>query len=314
MKNYDLDYIANDFILFLVLFVYLIGTLYLSGGNIFESDASYSAYRDNLKGASGLNEYLILLSCIFVVFKKNNVTRCLISLAISLYIFKSVIYGFRVQALMQFILLYFIIVNKDIKSRYLFIVLIFGFLLMLVYGFTKEGMQVENIGLELLVDTRYGYAQSHQQGVLSSSTAILNYQGNTPNIFINIPSVLTATVVPRGLVGDIVPWAYPSSFVQNYQYTPGGGLFTTQVYFLLGFPGLFIISFFMLFIFSVFLNFERCKPDPISALLFTVAVVFFPRWVSYDFFNYYARSAFILVCLYLLIRFFLKVSGKFNGR
>jgi hypothetical protein len=308
--NYSVDFVHDKTIQYLLIFIYLVGTLYLSGENIFEASKSYSTYQENIKGASGLNEYLILLSCFFVLFKRTRVINIIISLILFVYILKSSLYGFRVQALMQFIVLYFITVNKDVKSKYLFIVLISGFFLMLLFGFAKEGMEFDHIGLELLIDTRNGYAQSHQQGVLSSSSAILNYQYHVPNILINLPSVFSVSIIPRGLVGDLFPWAYPSSFVQNFQYTPGGGLFTTQIYFLLGFPGLIIISFLMTLLFGKFLEFDKEKPTPIIILLFVVAVVFFPRWVSYDYFNYYVRSSVTLIALYLLMQLFLKAGGK----
>ncbi|TDM56051.1 hypothetical protein [Aliivibrio fischeri] len=312
--NYNFNFVQDKYIQYGLIFIYAVGTFSLSGGNIFESSRSYSAYQENIKGATGLNEYLILLSCIFVLFNKTKITRFVISLLLSFYIFKSVIYGFRVQALMQFVVLYFIVLNRDVKSKYLFVLLISGFFLMLLYGFAKEGMQFEQFGLDLLVDTRYGYAQSHQQGVLSASTVMLNYQEYVPNFFINIPSVLSVSTIPRGLIGDIFPWAYPSSFVQNFEYTPGGGLFTTQIYFLLGFPGLIIISFIMTLIIGKFIAFDKEKPSPIVAIFSIVALVFFPRWISYDFFNYYVRSSIVLVILYLLILLLLSVASKKNDR
>ncbi|WP_394135673.1 hypothetical protein [Aliivibrio fischeri] len=314
IKSYDLEYINSNILFFFILGVYLLGTMYLSGGNIFESDSSYGAYRDNLKNASGLNEYLIILSCLFIIIKKTKAMRFFVCFAVSIYIFKSVIYGLRVQALMQFIVFYFMFINKDIKSKYLFLALSSGFLLMLIYGFAKEGMIIEKIGFELLVDTRYGYAQSHQQGVLSSSTAMLNYKDLFPNVFLNIPSVMSASVIPRGIIGDILPWAYPSSFVQMFQYTPGGGLFTTQIYLLLGFPGLIIILLFMVSFLNSFLNLGNRKPNCIITLLFIVTVVFFPRWISYDFFNYFARSSFVLIMLYVFIYIFLKLNRSLRER
>lgn len=314
LSNYTLDFIHDNTVKFSIIFVYFVGTMYLSGGNIFESSQSYSAYQDNIKGASGLNEYLILLSCFFVLYKQTRITKVLIFIALSFYVFKSATFGFRVQVLMQCIVLFFIMVNKDIKSKYLFVSLISGFFLMLVYGFAKEGMDIDKIGFELLVDTRYGYAQSHQQGVLSSSSAILNYKDYVPNIFINLPSILSASVIPRRLVGDLFPWAYPSSFVQNFQYTPGGGLFTTQIYFLLGFPGLIVISFLMTLLFSKVIVFRNERPKAVITILFVVAVVFFPRWVSYDFFNYYVRNSVTLILLYLLLKIFINIAGKRYGK
>ncbi|WIG69270.1 oligosaccharide repeat unit polymerase [Photobacterium damselae] len=302
--NYDFEAIKSDLILYILIFIYAVGVLLLSGGNIFNSTESYDLYQDNLNAGSGLYEYLIMLSCLIVLFKKNKKQKIIFIFFLSLYVIKTVLFGFRVQAIMQFIVLYIVVINRDLKPYMLFIALGGGFLLILSYGFMKEGMNFDNINLSLLIDTRYGYAQSHQQGVLSSSTAILNYTNEINYKLFNIPSVFMASILPRGLVGDIIPWAYPAAFVKQFQYTPGGGLFIVQIYFLFGFTGLFISSILITFLINKICN-QRYK-NRLIVCFSLILVVFFPRWISYDFFNYFMRSSIMVFCTVLVIDLIIK--------
>ena len=290
---------------YLLLTVFFIGTLSLKGENIFQSAKSYSAYQQNLAGASGLNEYLIMLAMVLLLFSRGKIETLIFGCCLLIYIYKSTVFGLRVQSLMVMIVFMMLFLKRDLKPLLTLLVSVSGFLLMLVFGFLKEGADIQAIGLGMFVDDRYGYAQSHQQGVLSSSTLIFNYQDNLADFqYLGVPGALLASTVQRRYVGDLIPWVYPSSYIQNFEYSPGGGIFTTQIVFLLGWPGLIVVCSLLVYLINSFVV-VRYSYKPYQVVGFMVFVVFFPRWVSYDFFSFFCRTFIWILLFVFALKYFI---------
>lgn len=297
--------------LFLVL-VLSIGVFLLEGSNIFTSQSSYQAYEDNLSAASGLNEYLLILSIFLLFFRKSTPERLLFVLVILFYVYKSISFGFRVQSIMAVFIIGIAIVKKDPSKYLIWFSAFLGFFAILLFGFLKEGADVSKLGVKLLVDDRYGYAQSHQHGVLSSSsTVLLRYSDrNITEKIIDIPSAVLSSTLPRRLIGDFIPRVYPSAYVQQFEYTPGGVLFIVHVYTLLGVPGYIALLVIFVFLFSGFnkCNYITNSKDKFFVVPVVTLFVFFVRWISYDFFNYGLRTLFILLLLFSIYFFLKKVT------
>ncbi|WP_339067889.1 hypothetical protein [Teredinibacter turnerae] len=307
MKFRELEEFYSPLACWMLLFLGFVGLFFLKGENIFSSVASYSAYQKNLANASGLNEYLIMLAILLLFFKKNFLLRVTFVFFIGLYIVKSIGFGFRVQSLMMLLVLFVAIARGDLKPLYTVSLASLGFVLMLLVGFLKEGESIENFGLHMLIDDRNGYAQSHQHGVLSASSVILKHYDKelVVRTAFGVGGAVVASIIPRRFVNDAAPWAYPSTFAQSFQYTPGGGFFVVQIVFLLGpFLGC-LFLFGILWVLNCVARDDFVRLSVYGRAFGVVLFIFFPRWISYDFFNYAMRTGFLLlvtISLYLFLR------------
>lgn len=303
---------TNSYVIFLLLAVLLMSILFLKGSNIFESGVvnSYKAYQENLSRMSGYNEYIIIFSLFVHFFKKTKLQKTIFILLLAFLAVKLISFGFRVQSVMVLILIMINLFQKGLDSKFSIMFVLFGFLIVLLFGFVKEGQSMEEFSLSLLVDDRYGYIQSHQHGVLSSSSVILEVYGTRTYIvekLLDLGGSILAGLIPRAIIGDSFPNAYPSAFVQTTQYTPGGGFFLVQVYSLVGWVGVLLTLSYMRYMLNAFLNRKRQEhiKEILNLVFVTVFIVFFPRWMSYDFFNFMMRTyvtLLLLICAFYLIK------------
>lgn len=300
-----LEILTGNYIYYIYIILSFLITVYIKGESIISSDKSYSTYQENLNSGNGLTEYVLMIFIACLFFKKNTKMKFFFYAIISFYILKMVLLGFRVQAIIAIIIMSYLFFNERIKIKYNLLLCLLGLFSTLIYGFIKEGITIseQTISLELLLDTRYGYVQSHQQGVLSSSTVILSYENTDIPYILRWPAMFIVSILPRYFVGDLLPSMYPSTYVSRFEYIPGGGLFTSQIQFALGYIGLIFFSFIISYLFRKDLKQEKAS---IFTIIITTLLCFFPRWVSYDFFNYGIRSCVIV----LLLVYFGKVLSK----
>ena len=306
----ELEFIKDKWLLVACFMFFAVGLYMFKGESIFSASKSYSTYQANIKNSSGLNEYLLIFSVFILFIKKSFLMRCFFVGLLGVFVTKAVFYGFRVQAIMGLLVIFITVFKQDPPRFFSILIMISGFFVMLIFGFMKEGADIDNFSLDLLVDVRYGYAQSHQHGVLSSSTVILSHSESLSleQKLATIPALILASTVPRRFLNDLVPWVYPSSYVQTFEYTPGGGLFIIQIYFLLGVGGIivFLVSFVSLLNYFSKLNVISKNKDKYILVLIVYMFVFMPRWISYDFFNYGLRGCFLiflLVSLHSLLKY-----------
>lgn len=311
--NYrSIEFMNSKKIYYILLIILSIGIFLLKGSNIFTSQGTYQAYEDNLSAASGLNEYLLILAIFILFFRKNTIERLIFVLLMLFYVYKSISFGFRVQSIMAIFIIGITIVKKDPSKYIIWFSAFLGFFAILLFGFLKEGADVSKLGVKLLVDDRYGYAQSHQHGVLSSSSTVLSRYSDRliSEKILDIPSAVLSSTLPRRFVGNDIPRVYPSAYVQQYEYTPGGVLFIVHVYSLLGFPGYIVLLVLFVLLFS---GFNKCdsvmnSKDKFFVVPVVTFFVFFVRWISYDFFNYGLRTLFILLLLFSIYMILKKLT------
>lgn len=309
----NIEFLNSRFVFYFFTLLMLIGTLSLKGSNIFSSSGSYTAYTTNLDSASGLNEYLLILAIFLLFFSKRKTERIIFVLVVGLYVFKSVTYGFRVQSIMALFIIGVAVAKKDPSKVVIWCCAFLGFFIILLFGFLKEGADVSNLGLKILVDDRYGYAQSHQHGVLSSSSTVLDIYSKSTVMqeLLDVPATLLSATLPRRFIGDDVPRVYPSAYVQTFEYTPGGVMFLVQIYVLTGWVG---FALFNLIFISICNSFNRSVhvndyKSRVNIVIVVTFFIFFVRWISYDFFNYGVRTLFILTILFSIYKVISKIKN-----
>lgn len=304
----NLEFFSSKSLFYIYIISALIITLSIQGNNIILSTKSYSTYQENLSNGNGLIEYVLMIFIACLFFKKNKKMKWIFFSLLSIYIIKMILLGFRVQAMVAIIIMSFLIINGKMKARYNLLLCFIGLFSTLLYGFIKEGVNISEqaLSLELLLDTRYGYVQSHQQGVLSSSTVISSYPNDSIPYIFRWPAAFIISILPRSIIVDWLPFMYPSAYVRDFQYIPGGGLFTVQIKFLLGYLGLILFSAIIALILKK--DFQK-QSASIYTIFTTTLLCFFPRWVSYDFFNYGVRSC-VIVLILVYIGVFLKKCGR----
>lgn len=297
----NFEFVSGRLVLWSLMCLSLIMLIAIKGQvSIFSGGDSYSTYQDNLRSGSGVIEYtlMVFLACLF--YKKNKTEKTILTVIVFIYIIKTILFGFRVQALVAIIILSVLLLKKYPSSKFNFGICFSGFLIMIVYGVIKEGVSIfdGDIGFNILLDTRYGYVQSHQHGVLSSSSIILAYDNDEISKVLYWPAALITAFLPRRVINDELGFMYPSAYVQFFDYTPGGGFFLVQILSLLGPIGVAVISIFLFYILNSFSSNVNLKGPLLIAAI--CLLCFFPRWVSYDFLNFGIRTIFIVLGLVYL--------------
>lgn len=309
--GHGLSLVRLDAVLYIYILAAFILTVSIKGDISLFSENSYRQYQENLRMGSGIIEYVLMIFIATIFFKKSSYMLFLCVACILFYIVKMLLLGFRVQAIVGVLILFFMIRNKHPKPIVNITLCFLSFFFMLSYGIIKEGVNVLEHGVtfNVLLDTRYGYIQSHQHGVLSSSSVILSHPlpSDIPSALV-MPSTVLASILPRFLLDSYIPFVYPSAYVQTFEYTPGGGIFSTQILHLLGGGGLLLLSLLLAIIFRLYLIAKSVNIFVVSGI---TLLCFFPRWVSYDFFNFGMRTILIVLFLVYIPRLFLFIRGRY---
>ncbi|ASG00938.1 hypothetical protein CEG15_12430 [Vibrio anguillarum] len=305
----NLEIYESKLILRVLMLLAFIATVSIKGSvALFIGDVGYSTYQENLRGGSGIIEYtlMIFISCLF--YKKNKKEYYLLVGLILFYCLKMTLLGFRVQSLISILVITFLVLKKNPSVKVNISICVLGFLFMVVYGIVKEGVNVfeDGFSFNILVDTRYGYIQSHQHGVLSSGSIILSHPNEELLNILYIPATFLASIFPRFLIGTQLEFMYPSIYVQNFEYTPGGGFFSVQMYSLLGIGGVIASLLFLMITFSKFCS-ANC--NKFILVMGITLLCFFPRWISYDFLNFGLRTV-LLTFVLVHMPYYFKLSSK----
>ena len=257
------------------------------------SEGGYQSYRDNIKQGSGIIEYLLLIFVVLSSFRRNFLMTSFFVFLVLIYAVKCALLGFRVQSVMAIILLIAIFL-PSMRPRVTIFLAVVGGGFALLLGVLKHGLQFEIASLII----NGNYLQTPHGGAAASSTVILGLLDL--NLWESATSLL-AFILPRGIIGDIVPWAYPGSYVQMSESTPGGVLVGVYGYYLAGFFGVVLISILLKFMIDgLCKNNARTPMEVVWGFCAVSFFIFFPRWFLYDFGNYGPRMILTFLVMLLL--------------
>lgn len=250
----------------------------------------YEAYRGNLASGSGIIEYFLFLIVIIASFEGSKTSNRIFALLIIFYVFKCALFGFRVQAIMGAMAAIFIF-TPHLDTKKILLLAVLGGIVGLFLGALKHSVDIDVNSLVLAGS----YIQTPHAGSMTSSTVALNHI--SPGL-LEVMSLPLSMSLPHGLLGEIIPWAYPMVYIQKFSPTPGGMLFGVYGYLFMNAAGSILVGIAISYIA------DRLRPstERIDALVMYSALaffIFFPRWYLYDFGAYGIRT-FITILLALL--------------
>jgi hypothetical protein len=270
--------------------IILVATTFgIRGAFVLGVDDGYSSYVDNLQGASGLQEYLLVLFFISGALIKTRLQKIVWFIVLAIFVVKLSLVGLRIVALMGLLLgLWFSGARVSIKQT--IIVFVSGFFLMSLLGLLKSGsFDLANLFFELHGDNFV----SHHGNVLWASTAMLQLIDRGVIDF-SIRFDLLAyyslnSLIPSGLLQEFFGQSYFGSWLQENGYTSGGGHAATYLYVAGGSLSIVLVSSLWGFAFKVATSSNTSSPAVFLRCLFLMTLITFPRWISYDIGNFLFR-------------------------
>lgn len=276
------NYKGTHFSFNLILIIVSVITLFKINGVVVlgGSNGGFEGYTDNLEKGSGIIEYVLILFCYLFLFKKvnrfQNYARTLIVL---IYIVKCNLYGFRIQGIMASVLLFYIFFSDRISALKSALIFFPSVLLAMLLGLAKHTDQL-NFALLLNNDA----IESTHMGTTISGTIALN---SYPTSFVASALSIVTWVVPPAFLAEKFPELYPSKYAQDKLGAAGGMPFPVTGYLFAKFFGLVVFSIIFCYFFYVILNSNKSN---LFQFLSMVIIVFFPRWILYDFVNFGIRT------------------------
>lgn len=276
------NYKGTHFSFNLILIIVSVITLFKINGVVVlgGSNGGFEGYTDNLEKGSGIIEYVLILFCYLFLFKKvnrfQNYARTLIVL---IYIVKCNLYGFRIQGIMASVLLFYIFFSDRISALKSALIFFPSVLLAMLLGLAKHTDQL-NFALLLNNDA----IESTHMGTTISGTIALN---SYPTSYVASALSIVTWVVPPAFLAEKFPELYPSKYAQDKLGAAGGMPFPVTGYLFAKFFGLVVFSIIFCYFFYVILNSNKSN---LFQFLSMVIIVFFPRWILYDFVNFGIRT------------------------
>ena len=267
------------------------------GQNVIASNSgSYQLYQDNLDNINGMPFYVIMTMCFLPLILKSNLSSK-ITIGTFIFIFSvfCITRGLRIVLVPLAILAFLIYIEGKIKNKYLYIMIFIGYFFIILANALKMNIEMqmnllfsegdEDVILSHHSDMLYGAAAGI--GLIEDGIVTLFQR-----VILNITFLLEAIVPP-----SIFPDEYKFPQIISSSTEMGGGcLCIISAYYMWGYLGVILMGYW----FARFVCNSYRSKSSIRVLVCIMILIFFPRWVSYDF-NNLIRFPFIAFLLYLLI-------------
>lgn len=265
-------------IIYILFLFILIIFVYRQGENVLKANVPYMAYKENLENANSLPIFCILFILFLPFIIKNIVIKNILFntfiVAISYF---SITRGFRMVFVPMIFLIYLYYIDMKIKTKYMIIAMILGFVFMGYINSLKM-----NTPFEI-----YNIFSENDKFILSHHAD--NLYGSAVGMGLIDNGTITygkRTLLSIGWISEII---IPPTFLPNYMKYPhiinssvqtgGGGLFITGAYMMWGGLGVLIFG----FLFAQLVRLTYKKQNSILSLITTIILIFSARWISYDF-------------------------------
>jgi|GEM_PF-4215388 len=277
----------------------------LKGATIF-----FSKYGDSSVNNSFLEYYLIffIIAYRYIKNKKLELSLCLFSL---FYSFRLLLYGLRLAALFQLILIFVFYFENKIKTKWIVTGSIFIFVLFSFLAFYRVGVSTNNLSQVLGVVEKDGikWLQTTQGDVWMSSSMYLDLKLN---------GIFDTTARLKSIVGFWLSMVMPSKYVfteayfRNYaqqfyvQKVGGGGITAIYLYMWYGYLGIFL--------FARFLSKNINKAYQNRGSIYGVfLMVIFVRWYSYNILIVFKMGFYLILLDFILKKLFSRSKIKKIG-
>lgn len=284
-------------VIFYGLFVLVFLLSLRQGQNVLIGDSdSYQLYQDNLDNINGMPFYVIMTMCFLPLILKSNLSSK-ITIGTFIFIFSvfCITRGLRIVLVPLAILAFLIYIEGKIKNKWLYIMIFIGYFFIILANALKMNIEMqmnllfsegdEDVILSHHSDMLYGAAAGI--GLIEDGIVTLFQR-----VILNITFLLEAIVPP-----SIFPNEYKfPQIITSATDTGGGGLCILSAYYMWGYLGVILMGYW----FARFVCNSYRSKSSIRVLVCIMILIFFPRWVSYDF-NNLIRFPFIAFLLYFFI-------------
>lgn len=266
------------------------------GQNVLNTDNAYEVYRENLESVNSLPLYLILLLVFFPIISKWNRNSKLFYAVLFLMItIFCITRGVRMVLAPAVILAYLVFLEGKLNSRRFIILVVLGYVFFIFVNALKMNMEMQmntlfsegsdNMIISHHADILYGAASCF--GLISDGKLTI-----VERIPLTIAFV-SEIIIPPQYISDI--YKYPHIININSD-TGGGGLFLPGALLMWGYVG---VCLFGLFITKLLTSAYSARiVHPIRTVICIIVIVFFPRWMSYDY-HVILKFPFLGLILYL---------------
>lgn len=186
--------------------------------------------------------------------------------------------------------------DNKIKIRSLLLLFIAGFLVLVFINALKMNMnfQAQNILSEGGDNDFIISHHAYNLYVASAGIGLVKQDIITfwDRVMLNIGFVAETLVPPSWLSNN---FKYPH-IITNFLSTGGGGLCIVGAYLMWGYVGVICFGYLL----GCFICSSYKKNSSLQALICSVLLVFFPRWISYDF-HIILRFSFLALVLYFVL-------------
>jgi hypothetical protein len=267
-------------------------------------EGGYSLYVENLQRASGLQEYLLVPFLITGLLIKNRFQRILWYLVLAFFVTKLLLLGLRVVALMGVLTGFWFLGLKWTLRRFLFL-FVFGYVLFSLLGLIKGSLSTEQLVASLFFELHSENLVSHHNNVLWASSVMLDLINKGTVDFYQRAElffyIAANSVIPSGVLQSVLGAPYFGSWLQEMGYTSGGGHAAVFAYVAGGVPA--VIALASLLGWAVRRSLSTYSGVGTAAIRcwLMLAMITFPRWLSYDIGNFFFRLPIYAAVLFVML-------------
>jgi hypothetical protein len=263
-------------------------------------------------------EYSFVFVFLMYAFsRRSKISEIVIFVVLFSTMFKTLLFGGRVEALIALIIMFIIYFEKKISGIITVVISFFGIILTEVLSLIRSYFLTGNselmynkfalfLGLnntDLIISTEGDVIYSSMVLTSLVDDGIVTFSDRIDS-FVHFA---VTQLIPVGRLFDDASLAY---YIKDYAATGGGGMIFSQFYFWLGNYGVIIISLIVCFIVLYLYKLKKVtlKHKFISVII-VIAFAFFPRWTYY-----FPDYLFKFPILYMYVFLMFKIVDQFTKR
>lgn len=285
----------------------------IRGAVVVGVEGGYSIYVENLQAASGLQEYLLVPFLLTGLLAKSRFQKFLWYLVLAFFVVKLLLLGLRVVALMG-VLTGFWFLGLQWTFRRLLLLFFFGYIAFSFLGLLKGALTSEQLLTSLFFELHGDGLVSHHSNVLWASSVMLGLIDDgliDPYRRAELLIYMTANaMIPSGILQSALDTAYFGSWLQEMGYTSGGGHAAVFALVAGGVPGVVALASLLGWAVRRSLSADSEVLTGAIRCWLLLAMITFPRWISYDIGNFFFRLPIYAAILYLMLIMLAKTSGQ----
>ena len=256
---------------------------------------------------SSIFEYSIIIAIVGLYFTPNNrFIKSIIIIECLLFALMNIIGGGRVTALQMLIALYLIFLSSKLKLIYVIPILIICLVMFTIVGIYREnavfGFEAIGEAFTSLFKSKFALDTS----VSSFYTSVTFYKVSEVSTLETRLSLFKNFLLSMPLGGTLVPNSNLANYTRNFYTHYYGGVYPYFGYFYLGYFGVVLSAFYVVFIERLFLKIEK---NGLIKCICIYIICSTPRWYLYSP-SPIIRGVFLVAIIYGLCKLIVEIPVK----